>query len=123
MTVVVQLLILILVLIGTSFSILGVLGLIRLPDVYARLHAAGKVGVFGAALLAAAVALSAPSMASKALILVALLIIAGPVVSHALASAANRLGIPVKHALRDDLAEARKQLSSAQPNQPPDSPC
>jgi len=106
-----QILILILVLIGTSFSILGVLGLIRLPDVYARLHAAGKVGVFGAALLATAVALSAPATASKAILLVVLLIVAGPVVSHALASAAHRLGIPIKQALRDELTEARKRLS------------
>ena len=30
---------------GTLFSVIGVLGLLRLPDVYSRLHAAGKVGV------------------------------------------------------------------------------
>jgi len=122
MNVVIQILTVVLVLVGTLFSILGVLGLIRLPDVYARLHAAGKVGVFGAALLAVAVALFAPFVASRAVILVMLLIIAGPVVSHALASAAHRLGIPVKRALRDALAEARGQGSPSQ-TQHSDSSC
>ena len=32
------------VLIGTFFSVTGVLGYYRLPDVYTRLHATGKVG-------------------------------------------------------------------------------
>ncbi|MCS7056665.1 MAG: monovalent cation/H(+) antiporter subunit G [Thermoflexales bacterium] len=101
-----------LVVIGTLFSIVGVLGLIRLPDVYTRLHAAGKVGVFGAALLAAAAALTAPSVLGKAIILIALLVIAGPVVSHALASAAYRMGIPLKRAVRDDLAAERDRRAA-----------
>lgn len=98
-----------LVLTGTFFSVIGALGLVRLPDVYTRLHAAGKVGVFGAAFLAGAAALITPSVLGKAVILIALLVIAGPVVSHALASAAYRLGTPVKRATRDDLAVARER--------------
>lgn len=39
------------VVIGTFFSIVGVVGYVRLPDVYTRLHATGKVGVFGVVLL------------------------------------------------------------------------
>ena len=35
------------IVIGTIFSILGVVGMIRMPDVYTRWHATGKVGVFG----------------------------------------------------------------------------
>ncbi len=100
---------LILVLTGTFFSVIGALGLVRLPDVYTRLHAAGKVGVFGAAFLAGAAALITPPVFGKAVILIALLVIAGPVVSHALASAAYRLGIPVKRAVRDDLAGERER--------------
>ncbi|MCL6510323.1 MAG: monovalent cation/H(+) antiporter subunit G [Anaerolineae bacterium] len=104
-----QTLALVLVGIGTFFSILGVLGLMRLPDVYTRLHAAGKVGVFGAVFLAGATALIIPSLFGKAVILMVLLVIAGPVVSHALASAAYRMGIAVKRAIRDDLADERKR--------------
>ncbi len=91
------------VIVGTAFSLIGVLGFVRLPDVYARLHAAGKVSVFGAALLTiAAVALTSLNT-GKALLLIALLIIAGPAVSHALASAAYRLGLPMRGAVRNDL--------------------
>jgi multisubunit Na+/H+ antiporter MnhG subunit len=43
------------VVLGTLFSIVGVLGFIRFPDVYTRLHATGKVGVFGVVLLLIAV--------------------------------------------------------------------
>ncbi len=107
-----QVLALILVMIGTFFSIIGALGLVRLPDVYTRLHAAGKVGVFGAAFLAGATVLLAPAVSGKAMILIVLLVIAGPVVSHALASAAYRMGIPVKRAVRDDLAGERARRSA-----------
>ncbi|BCX05422.1 MAG: sodium:proton antiporter [Candidatus Roseilinea sp.] len=108
-----QILALLLVIIGTFFSVIGALGLVRLPDVYTRLHAAGKVGVFGAAFLAGATALITPSVLGKAVILIALLVIAGPVVSHALASAAYRMGIPVKRAVRDDLAGERERRLAA----------
>ncbi len=46
-----QLIALIAVIAGTFFSLVGVLGLVRLPDVYTRLHATGKVGVFGVVFL------------------------------------------------------------------------
>jgi len=99
-----QLIAILAVVVGTMFSALGVLGYIRLPDVYTRLHATGKVGVFGVVLLLAAAVAWTPLGLGKGLLLIGLLLIAGPVTSHALASAAYRIGIPVKGALRDDLA-------------------
>jgi len=92
------------VLIGTFFSLVGIIGLVRLPDVYARMHATGKVSTFGVVLLTVAAVFVTPLAWSKALLLIALLILAGPVVSHAISSAAYRLGLPMKQALRDDLA-------------------
>lgn len=78
---------------GTLFSLAGVAGYIRLPDVYTRLHAAGKVSVFGVVLLLAGAVAASPVGFGRALVLVALLLLSGPVVSHALASAALRRGI------------------------------
>jgi multicomponent Na+:H+ antiporter subunit G len=99
---------------GTIFSILGVLGLIRLPDVYTRLHATAKVGLFGVVLLLIADVVITPLGLSQGLVLIILLMIGGPVTSHALASAAYRSGIPMKNAIRDDLAKpARTQNSSS----------
>jgi multicomponent Na+:H+ antiporter subunit G len=51
MEIVLQVIAILAVVAGTAFSVLGVLGYVRLPDVYTRLHAVGKVGVFGAVLL------------------------------------------------------------------------
>jgi multicomponent Na+:H+ antiporter subunit G len=96
------------VLAGTAFSVLGVLGYVRLPDVYTRLHAVGKVGVFGAVLLLLGAVAWTPLGLGKGLVLVALLLLAGPVTAHALASAAYRVGIPLKQAIRDDLAQTAK---------------
>lgn len=98
-----QLIAIIAVSVGTFFSIVGVLGMVRLPDVYARLHATGKVGVFGVVLLLTAAVLWTPLGWARALLLIVLLMVTGPVVSHALASAAYRLGIPMKRPMRNDL--------------------
>jgi multicomponent Na+:H+ antiporter subunit G len=95
------------VLIGTGFSVIGIIGLFRLPDVYTRMHATGKVATFGGVLLAVAAALVIPGTWGKAAILIVLLVLAGPVISHAVGSAAYRLGIPMKQAVRDDLAGQR----------------
>lgn len=100
-----QLIALIAVIIGTFFSVVGILGLVRLPDVYSRLQATGKVAVFGVVLLLIAAAAWTPLSWGRALLLILLLMVAGPVTSHAIASAAYRIGIPMKQAIRDDLAE------------------
>lgn len=93
------------VLIGTFFSLVGIIGYIRLPDVYTRLHATGKVGVFGVVLLLVAAVAWTPLGWGKGLLLIILLMVAGPVISHALGSAAFRIGIPMKNPVRDDLQE------------------
>jgi multicomponent Na+:H+ antiporter subunit G len=92
------------VIVGTAFSVLGVLGFIRMPDVYTRLHATGKVSVFGVVLLVVAAMALTPLGVGKGLVLILLLVIGGPVTSHAIGSAAHRLGIPMKGAIRDELA-------------------
>lgn len=103
------------VIVGTFFSIVGILGLVRLPDVYARMHGTGKVAVFGVVLLTAAAVLVTPLGWSKALVLIVVLVLAGPVVSHAIGSAAYRIGIPLKGAVRDDLAAKRPHADVADP--------
>ena len=51
---------LIFMVIGTLFSIIGVIGYIRMPDVYTRLHATGKVSVFGIVFLLIAAIILTP---------------------------------------------------------------
>ena len=99
-----QLIAIVAVILGTAFSVLGVLGFIRMPDVYTRLHTTGKVSVFGVVLLLLATVALTPLGFGKGLVLISLLVIGGPVTSHALGSAAHRIGIPMKRAMRDDLS-------------------
>ena len=101
------------VLIGTFFSLTGVLGYIRFPDVYTGLHASAKVSVFGAVFLMVAAISWTPLSLGKGLALISLLLISGPVISHALASAAYRIKIPLKQAVRDDLNHDVRNLRSA----------
>ena len=91
------------ILAGTFFSALGLLGYIRLPDVYARLHATGKVGVYGLVFLLMAAIVWTPLSFWKGMVIIGMLLISGPVVAHALASAAYRLKIPMQASTRNDL--------------------
>lgn len=102
-----ELLTLLAVVIGTAFSVIGILGLIRLPDVYTRLHATGKVSTFGVVLLLIAAVVWTPLGWGKGLLLILFLVVAGPVASHAVSAAAYHLGLPMR-AQRDDLAAHAK---------------
>lgn len=105
---VLQLIALIAIIIGTLFSLIGIVGLIRLPDVYTRQHATGKVGVFGVVLLLVAATAWTPLGWGKALLLIILLMVSGPVSAHAISSAAYRIGVPMKEATRDDLSDVQE---------------
>ena len=92
------------VILGTLFSVVGVLGYIRFPDVYTRLHATGKVGVFGVVLLLVAAVIRTPLGWGQGLVLILFLMITAPATAHAIGSAAKRRDIPMKNAVCDDLA-------------------
>lgn len=89
---------------GVIFCALGVLGLIRFPDVYCRLHASGKVATLGLCGLLVGASLLLPHVALKALALAIFMVISSPVASHAIALAAYRQGTPMANPVRDDLA-------------------
>ena len=95
------------VIIGTFFSVVGVVGYIRLPDVYTRLHTTGKLSVFGVAMLLVAAAFWVPQGWARALVLIFFLLAAGPPTAHAMGSAAYRIGLPRIKAVRDDLADRK----------------
>lgn len=108
--VVVQAVAILAIIVGTAFSLLGVIGLRRLPDVYTRLHATGKVGVFGVVLLTIGAIFVVEGAWARGILLIILLMISAPVVTHAIASAAYRIGIPMENGQRDDL---KKQVQKS----------
>jgi multicomponent Na+:H+ antiporter subunit G len=92
-----------LMVVGTLFSIIGIIGYIRLPDVYTRLHATGKVSVFGIVFLLVAAIILTPLSLWKGLLLIFFVVLASPSVAHSIASAAYRIGLPLVNPARDDL--------------------
>ena len=77
---------------GVFFFIVGVAGLIRLPDVFCRLHATTKCDTLGSGLILLGLALyEGYSVASfKLLLLIVLLWVTNPTASHVIARAAYR---------------------------------
>ncbi len=89
---------------GLFFSVMGVIGNIRLPDVFTRLHATGKVSIMGIMGLALASALLVPETTPKAIALSVLVLFAAPVSTHAIARAAYYHGCAMVGLRYNDLA-------------------
>jgi multicomponent Na+:H+ antiporter subunit G len=86
---------LIFIAIGLAFDFFGVLGLVRLPDVYNRLQAATKCVTFGTAGILFGVFLMQGfnSFGFKALLGIVFVFLTSPVAAHAISRAAHRSGI------------------------------
>lgn len=84
-----------LIVIGSAFSLLAAVGLLRLPDIYTRMHAASKAGVLGAGLILLAVAIVSfdGAVALRAMLGIIFLVLTTPVAAHLLARAAYQTGI------------------------------
>ena len=80
---------------GGTFCIIGGLGLLRLPDVYARMHAAGITDTLGAGLMLGGLMLQGGlSLVSVKLVLILVfLLFTSPASTYALANAAYRRGV------------------------------
>jgi multicomponent Na+:H+ antiporter subunit G len=74
---------------GSFFTVVGALGLLRMPDVYTRMHAASVIDTTGAGFLILGMCLQAGLglVTLKLVFLLALFFFTGPVVTHALAQA------------------------------------
>jgi len=85
----------VLLLSGGVFCLATGLGLLRMPDVYTRMHAASVLDTLGAGfMLLGLMVLAGWTLVTAKLIILALLIFfAGPAVSHALAKAAREAGV------------------------------
>ena len=80
----------VLLLVGTLFTLIGGTGLLRLPDVFTRLHAASVTDTVGAGAILLGLALAAgwSLLMGKILALLLILALLSPSTAHALARAA-----------------------------------
>lgn len=99
------------ILVGITFDFFGVLGLVRLPDVYNRLQAATKCVTFGSAgvLFGVFVLQGFNSFGFKALLGIVFIFLTSPVAAHAISRAAHRSNIPLdKRTIVDKYAEDKE---------------
>lgn len=75
---------------GVFFGLVAAVGIVRLPDLYTRTHAASKTDTLGAGFSLAAVALvlNAQLPTVKTILLLVFLFITNPTAAHAIARAA-----------------------------------
>jgi multicomponent Na+:H+ antiporter subunit G len=97
------------ILLGSFFMIVGTLGLVRMPDVFTRMHAASVVDTLGVGFLFLGMGFQAgfSLITLKLLFLLALFFFTGPVVTHALAQACMHENV------RPMLTEDRRGLGRA----------
>ena len=78
------------ILMGVFFMVTGALGLVRLPDVFTRLHGAGMTDTMGAGFIILGLGLQAGLSVTTARLVLILLFLwfTSPIATHALAKAA-----------------------------------
>ena len=79
---------------GGLFGLLAGIGMLRLPDLYTRMHAASKAGLVGAGLTLVGIAFVAAdsSIVLRAILGIVFLALTTPVSAHLLARAAIKAG-------------------------------
>ncbi|HKK68952.1 MAG TPA: monovalent cation/H(+) antiporter subunit G [Bacteroidales bacterium] len=99
------------IIVGILFDFFGVLGLVRLPDVYNRLQAATKCVTFGSAgiLFGTFLIKGFGSFGFKALLGIAFIFLTSPVAAHVIARAAHRAHIPLAENTTVDRYEEDKE--------------
>ncbi|MBB3520744.1 monovalent cation/H(+) antiporter subunit G [Rhizobium redzepovicii] len=91
---------------GALFALSAAIGLVRLPDLYTRMHAASKVGTVGSGLLLLAAGLYSQelSILARAIAGFVFLLLTAPVSAHLLARAAHLSGYALGAvSVRDDM--------------------
>ena len=84
----------VLIVAGSVFGLLAAIGILRLPDLYTRMHAASKAGAVGGGLILLAMAVVAwdGAIFPRAILGILFLLLTTPVSAHLLARAALRSG-------------------------------
>lgn len=87
-----------LLLTGSGFLLVGGIGVLRLPDFYSRLHAAGIIDTLGMMLILAGLMIQGgfTLITVKLFMVMVLILFTGPSACHALARAALHAGYPAK---------------------------
>jgi multicomponent Na+:H+ antiporter subunit G len=83
--------------VGAVFTLVAAIGIVRLPDVFLRMHAAAKAGTVGviSGLLALTLHFDEPAIRARAVLIALFLCITAPIVAQVLARAALAARTPM----------------------------
>lgn len=113
----------VLLMIGTAFTLIGSIGLVRLPDFYTRMHAPTKATTLGVSAVLAAAALTIPggvlAVGLKMLLVIIFLFLTAPIGAHMMGRAARHGGVGARTAV-DELPKV--DLERAGEDVPPRPP-
>ena len=86
----------VLVTLGVFFNLVTAVGVVRLPDVYTRMHASTKAGTLGVGCIILGVAMHFQSLltASQAFLVIAFMFLTAPIAGHLIGRAAYLVGSP-----------------------------
>jgi multicomponent Na+:H+ antiporter subunit G len=99
------------IVIGAVFAVIGAVGILRLPDVFSRMHGAGIIDTLGAGLILVGLMFQAgfSLITVKLILIIVFVLYTSPTTTHALARAALNGGVnPLierKEADGDELSE------------------
>ena len=99
------------VLIGALFTLGASIGLIRLPDLYTRMHAATKAGTLGIAFILVGTAIDFHTLPvfAQSMVLIGFIFASAPIAAHLLARSAYKNNEPMRNTSQtDELLDALK---------------
>jgi multicomponent Na+:H+ antiporter subunit G len=107
---IVEVSVLIVAALGVSVMLISMIGLLRLPDVFTRMHAAGKASTLGISCLMIAAGIYYPDYLGRMIVLVILFFVTSPIATTSMARAAYRVARPSeKFVLKyDDMARSQQ---------------
>ncbi|WP_368914771.1 monovalent cation/H(+) antiporter subunit G [Exiguobacterium acetylicum] len=110
-----ELIVAVFALLGMGFSLVTALGLIRLPDVYTRAHAASKSATLGVMSILIGVIIYFVTedgfFSSRVVLGILFVLITAPIGGHLIARAAYYSNVPLwKSSVRDDLSQNKEHV-------------
>jgi multicomponent Na+:H+ antiporter subunit G len=104
----------VLAIMGATFILLAGVGVVRFPDLYARMHAATKASTIGIALVGTAGAITIDGGAAKIVLATAIIFVTAPSAAHFIGRASYRAdGTTVRLDGPDDLHDLMRSEEDA----------
>jgi multicomponent Na+:H+ antiporter subunit G len=101
--------------IGVALLLVSAIGIVRLPDVYTRMHAAAKASTLGVAFVLLSAGIFYPDQLVIALVVIVLFFVTAPIAATTMARATYRTDPDREFILNyDDLAEHEDQRRKSQ---------